>query len=815
MSSNDGSERTGRDGYRGKVSAAVVATKPPIHPPISATASSTPLIPPSIRPSISASIPPSVPASTPPPIPLAAEDEDVGVGVGVEVAPTAINEGVEADIPPLASNKDFKVHVPPTVINEDIKVHVPPVISNDDIKVDVLLPSGATAVETISNRSSKLHALIIGINDYPNISKLRGAVADAEEVARFLESDLKVLPNQIIKLLDSAATRKNIINAIEELWATPKIEYDDPILIYYAGHGGSRNATEEWKGKKGAHRVQVIFPYDYDEIDSSSKPIECIPDRTIAGLLNKLSQVKGDNITVIFDSCHSASGTRNLQRPKKVVWYRLERSAEVKRDIPWEIDSDIVHPELGVVPPPKEDEKDRYIELPLCTDQTSHIHLAACGSGEKAWEEDGRGVFTMALLKSIRANGVDKISYHNLIKSLPSLSSQSPHCYGKHQTRILFNSGVPSTSTLIVPVEFDEENKQAVLQAGAASGVTTGSIWEVYHTVTGGYPARGGDELYLTYVYEAGHTESPEASGTRTFARQIRAGVTDELRVYFTHCAKNRIFPAGEVERTTYTVGSGALDVGYVMHASEDSADIIVDLHSEVEVTFRLCDRQAEKCNVALLPKRVKAERQAVETVLFAAAKWKWHLQRKNTESGEITDLVSMELISLGEKQRESRVRKIYSEEERKIMNDSGIVDFETSSWILYGVKLTSRVKKPLYIRMFYFDTTDFSIDDLFGHEVGKDPVMTGETFVIGAGGDGGSPHRFEVDPEKKVELGYMKVFWSTTPLELNDLEQKPVFDRQSRKWNRLRGCDLFVGEGVEWGTVLLTLVQRLPDENK
>ncbi|KAG8725560.1 hypothetical protein FRC11_001807 [Ceratobasidium sp. 423] len=270
-------------------------------------------------------------------------------------------------------------------------------------------------------RTSKLHALIIGINDYPNLAKLKGAVADADEVAKLLESELKVPPAHIINLRDGAATRQNIIISIKSLQNNPQINRGDPILIYYAGHGGVKKATDLWMSKNGANTVQVIFPFDYDNKDDSPEPIECIPDRTIAGLLNDLSHEKGDNITMIFDSGHSASGTRMPTKPRKGVLGWRERSAEVKRDIPWDIDSDIVRPERGIVPPPKDNEI-YHPNLPLCTNQTSHIHLAACGSEEKAYEENGRGVFTMALLKSIRANGFDKITYHSLIKSLPSLS---------------------------------------------------------------------------------------------------------------------------------------------------------------------------------------------------------------------------------------------------------------------------------------------------------------------------------------------------------------------------------------------------------
>ncbi|KAG8708317.1 hypothetical protein FRC11_006569, partial [Ceratobasidium sp. 423] len=687
-------------------------------------------------------------------------------------------------------------------------VPVPLPADNEEIKVDKI-------------KAKKLHALIIGINDYPNLPRLKGAVADADEVVKFLESELKIPPDHIINLRDDTATRQNIINSIKSFQNNPRINRGDPILIYYAGNGGVRRATEEWREQNGANIVQVIFPFDYDNKGDTSKPIECIPDRTIAGLLNDLSQAKGDNITVIFDSCHWASGTRVPNKPRKGVLDRRERAAEVKRDIPWDIDHDIIRPA-----PPWRGNETHYTRWSLCTNQTSHIHLAACGSEEKAYEENGRGVFTMALLKSIRANGVDKITYHSLIKSLPSLSSQSPHCYGKHKQRILFDSSVPSQGTLTIPVKFEAENKDIVLQAGAASGVSTESIWEIYASVTDEVPLgsfraepphvsttvlqpeeEGGDGLFLAHM-------SKEGSGTRTYARQVRVGVIDELLVYFTPRAKERIFPKNEIDPAlSYPVGSGERDVGYV-HAAEDSADIAVDLHdSDGRVSFRLCDRQAGQYGVATLENRVRAERSAVDEVLFGAAKWKWHLQRKNTDSWQITDPVKMELIKVGVKRGPHKI--MFPVEEREVMNESGIVDFEVDRRDLYGVQLTSQVDQPLYIRMFYFDTTDFSIVDMFGHATVNDPaILPKGTFLIGDKAEGGTPLQFTLNKDQKVDLGYLKVFWSTEPIEMEGLGQKPTFNRGPPEWSRPRGCKLDddANEGIEWGTLLLTLVQRLPD---
>jgi hypothetical protein len=113
----------------------------------------------------------------------------------------------------------------------------------------------------------------------------------------FLTSDLHVPSDHIINLRNNDASRQGIIQGFQKLRDDPRIQKGDPILIYYAGHGGLSKAPEEWKARCGANEVQVIFSFDYGiEDQGSAMPINCIPDQTIAALLNELAAVKGDNI---------------------------------------------------------------------------------------------------------------------------------------------------------------------------------------------------------------------------------------------------------------------------------------------------------------------------------------------------------------------------------------------------------------------------------------------------------------------------------------------------------------------------------------
>jgi hypothetical protein len=299
---------------------------------------------------------------------------------------------------------------------------------------------------------------------------------------------------------------------------------------------------------------------------------------------------------------------------------------------------------------------------------------------------------------------------------------QAPQCYGVNKSRILFNSCVPSRKVSFIPVKF--ENDTLTLQAGAASGVTFKSVWELHESPTenshalGRFRAEtpGVSTTALQPVNADG--DGPLSAGTRLYARQVQCGTGNELRVWFSPEAKPFIFPEteGEVKADSEDmVGSSEHEVGYVVHPARDSADIAVELHwpdspdAEPEAVFHLCNSQAEKYGVATLERRKPARRDEVEAVLFAAAKWNWHLQRTSPTT-RTKDLVKMEMMKVAEKTGTGIGEREYLPQPEADLNATGVVDFVVREKDLYGIRLTSRVGVPLYVRMFYFDMTDFSI---------------------------------------------------------------------------------------------------------
>ncbi len=145
-------------------------------------------------------------------------------------------------------------------------------------------------------------ALVVGINDYAPIGAggpdLRGCVNDARDMANTLV--ICGFPAANIRILtDRNATRANIKSLLASL-VTGAIA-GDSIVFYYSGHGtrvANVGADFEVDGLD-----EAICPHDFASAgvmkDDDFKAI-------FAGLK------AGVNLEVIFDCCHSGTGTRLL-----------------------------------------------------------------------------------------------------------------------------------------------------------------------------------------------------------------------------------------------------------------------------------------------------------------------------------------------------------------------------------------------------------------------------------------------------------------------------------------------------------------------
>jgi hypothetical protein len=104
-------------------------------------------------------------------------------------------------------------------------------------------------------------ALVIGIDEYKKASPLLYAVSDAEGVRDALVQELGFDVDKIQLLSNSEATRHTILKAYLA-FASDSVQFDDRIVVFFAGHGCTK-----W-GMRG--EVGFLVPHDGDLDDMST-----------------------------------------------------------------------------------------------------------------------------------------------------------------------------------------------------------------------------------------------------------------------------------------------------------------------------------------------------------------------------------------------------------------------------------------------------------------------------------------------------------------------------------------------------------------
>ena len=82
---------------------------------------------------------------------------------------------------------------------------------------------------------SRVLALLIGIDRYLHVGPLAGCVNDCNAVKAWLERSFDDV--HLVLLTNDQATRANILTALQNLAKDRRIQKNDPVLIFFAGHG--------------------------------------------------------------------------------------------------------------------------------------------------------------------------------------------------------------------------------------------------------------------------------------------------------------------------------------------------------------------------------------------------------------------------------------------------------------------------------------------------------------------------------------------------------------------------------------------------
>ncbi|MFM9988828.1 caspase domain-containing protein [Flavobacterium sp.] len=235
-------------------------------------------------------------------------------------------------------------------------------------------------------------AVLVGINDYAPIGvggpDLNGCVNDARDMANtlvicgFAPSNIRILTNQ-------NATRSNIINYLK--WLIDGSVSGDSIVFYYSGHGtrvANIGADIEIDGLD-----EAICPHDYATAG-------VLRDDDFKSILEKLKS--GVILEVIFDCCHSGTGTRKVNLGE----FGFAPLNESPRFIPPMLEDEFYINYAKDLEPKKSKKTTSTKSLTTVTGM-NHVLWAGCMDNQVSMEGDvagqTRGYFTYNFCKILRA----------------------------------------------------------------------------------------------------------------------------------------------------------------------------------------------------------------------------------------------------------------------------------------------------------------------------------------------------------------------------------------------------------------------------
>ncbi|KAJ2922355.1 hypothetical protein H1R20_g14729, partial [Candolleomyces eurysporus] len=642
------------------------------------------------------------------------------------------------------------------------------------------------------------------------MTRLRGAVPDADAMNNYLQTDLKVPPDQITNLRNEEATRSNIIAAFQGLRDDRRIKHQDPILIYYAGHGG----------EVPSNNTQTLIPIDY-----VAEKIHPIPDRTVAALINGISTKHGNNITVILDCCHSGSGTRGDEETDETTVRGCELSPN---DVPEDLDEHICkeNPE----PEATTEAGTRGLGFAkgfAMKDMNSHVLLAACGAGELALEDKGpekaHGRFTAALLELLRAVAPDQITYADVLSKMRRIDGQNPQCEGYYRDRILFDSKVrPPTSRRSYEVKL--KNNKYTLEGGRAHGITDGAEFTLYRNrevalveePLGVMIAKGTKIKPFTTILEP-VGKAPGAFENSAIAIQTKAGASEDLLIYVPLESKHMpLFKAIEEEMSE--TGPDLCRIKLVDEAERDKAKLEIVADRENQLTFKVLEKQATEHGFTRMPHVVDTKTDDLHHILRAASHYHFHLNL-NQPNNKIKDSIEIQFFPLTEVYNDGE-KVYYSPGDN--MHRGGRIEYEVDKDTKYGMKITNNTPWDLHLYAFYFEHADFSITTLtevdaqtcydIDYSLKKDSAVE-----IGYGDSSIPPFECGVPQGLDLTIGFLKVYFTSQAVDLSHVPQTTPFS-ETRMGGMMESRGFIPpapSARVVCGTVLIPVIQKRKQKHR
>lgn len=319
------------------------------------------------------------------------------------------------------------------------------------------------------------HAVLIGIDQYPHYLpdfQLEGCVGDARLMHKVLVNHFKFDEQYIRVLHDTKATREAILAEMARLEQV--VEEDDIVVFHFSGHGRTANVKarpdeghgrgdENWIDQSEATgRDSTIVPCDSGP---APHPNQDITDNYIHGWLSRLSK-KTPYITLIFDSCHSGTITRDAFGALERAGPPESRPAE---DIP-----EAAPAIVDAAPKGRGGwlaQSERYVVISGCEDTERSTEMDVVPNGALTF------YLANALLRAKPGTTYRDVFEEARHKVTAKYKTQHPQIEGKVDREIFGTREIEAMRFIGVTAVTDD---QVTLDGGAALGLRPGSLWDLY-----------------------------------------------------------------------------------------------------------------------------------------------------------------------------------------------------------------------------------------------------------------------------------------------------------------------------------------------
>jgi hypothetical protein len=172
-------------------------------------------------------------------------------------------------------------------------------------------PAEAVSVARIAGRE-KIHALVVGIDAYRYLPRLKGAAADARDIAAALRARGA---SDVTLLLDDAADRAAILAAAASLQA--RLHPGDLVVLSVAGRGAEEPERVKGSAREGTSEVFLLAGFDTTASGSRQRFLDMEFKRLI-----KDFESAGVNVLFVADTSSGRGLARSIDARADAMTYR-------------------------------------------------------------------------------------------------------------------------------------------------------------------------------------------------------------------------------------------------------------------------------------------------------------------------------------------------------------------------------------------------------------------------------------------------------------------------------------------------------------